>query len=63
MNKMMMTTLHPDQIFRKQMSIMAWVMCGLCAWIILLAAIAAGATSRREHYKTSVEQIDVTAES
>jgi hypothetical protein len=45
------------------MSIMAWVMCGLCAWIILLAAIAAGATSRREHYKTSVEQIDVTAES
>lgn len=61
MNKIVMTTLHPDQIFRNQMSLMAWVMCGLCAWIILLAAMAAG-TYRHEHYKTSVEKIEVVSD-
>lgn len=63
MSKTMTTTLHHDQIFRNQMSVMAWIMCGLCAWIILLAALAAADASRNAHYKTSIQQVDIASES
>lgn len=58
MNKTVMTTIHPECAFRNQMSAMAWVMCGLCAWIILLSALAANTSYRCANYKTSYQHIE-----
>lgn len=62
MNKTMTTIMHPEQSLRRQMSLMAWIMCGLCAWIIMLSATAVGENYRHAKHETAIQRIDVTAD-